>query len=183
MLYISKGLLRRKTGNDHIIVAWRGNEYDLDGENARLWLAGSRDTALADAQLLNTLATFGLVDTAESNDPLGIYRLLTNCVTCLASPRFPRWPLRRTERLLWRWIRRAGLRLTLAELVFLLEEDICPVPELLGLSNRQALTEMIYNMENIADRLLETRMEEAFGRDAVVEALLGLLRKKYIILI
>ena len=183
MLYISKGLLRGKSGRDHITVAWRGNEYDLEGETARLWLAGRRDTALAEARSLQKLTNLGLADTADTDGPLNIYRLLTNCVTCPAPPRFPRRPLRRTERLLWRWIRRAGLRLTLAELVFLLEQDIRPVPELLGERNRQALTEVIYNTENIADRLLENRMEDAFGRDAVVEALLGLLRKKYIMLI
>jgi hypothetical protein len=183
MLYISKGLLRGNTGDGHITVAWRGNEYDLEGENARLWLVGRYETALAEARSLAKLANLGLVDTADADGPLNIYRLLTNCVVSPAPPRFPRWPLRRTERLLWRWIRRAGLRLTLAELVFLLEQDICPVPELLGEANRQALTEVIYNTENIEDRMLENRMEEAFGRDAVVEALLGLLRKQYIMLI
>jgi len=183
MLYISKGLLRGKSGRDHITVAWRGNEYDLEGEIARLWLAGRCDTALAEARSLSKLANLGLVDTADPDGPLNIYRLLTNCVTCPAPPRFPRWPLRRTELRLWRWIRRAGLRLTLAELVFLLEADIRAVPELLGEANRQALTEMIYNTENIEDRLLENRMEDAFGRDAVVEALLGLLHKQYIMLI
>ena len=183
MLYISKGLLRGNTGNGHITIAWRGNEYDLEGENARLWLAGRYETALAEPQPLAKLANLGLVDTADADGPLNIYCLLTNCVVCPAPPRFPCWPLRRTERLLWRWIRRSGLRLTLAELVFLLEEDIHPVPELLGLSNRLALTAMIYNTENIEDRLLENRMEDAFGRDAVVEALLGLLRKQYIMLI
>ena len=183
MLYISKGLLFHKTNDGHITVAWRGNEYDLEGEIARLWLAGRRDTALAEARSLAKLTNLGLVDTADTDGPLNIYRLMTNCVTCPASPRFPRWPLRRTELRLWRWIRWAGLRLTLAELIFLLEADIRPVPELLGEANRQALTEMIYNTENIEDRLLENRMEDAFGRDAVVEALLGLLRKQYIMLI
>ena len=183
MLYISKGILHGKASRDHITVSWRGNEYDLEGENARLWLEGRHETALAETQLLAKLANLGLVDTTDTDGPLNIYQLLTNCVVCSAPSHFPRWPLRRTEQLLWRWIRRAGLRLTLAELVFLLEGDIRPMPELLGENNRQALTEVIYNTENIADRLLETRMEDAFGRDAVVEALLGLLRKKYIMLI
>jgi len=183
MLYISKGLLFRKSDGGRITVAWRGNEYGLEGENARLWLAGRRDTALAEAWSLQKLVNLGLADMADTDCPLNIYRLLTNCVTCPAPPRFPRWLLRRTERLLWRWIRRAGLRLTLAELIFLLEEDIRPVPGLLGPGNRQALTEMIYNTENIEGRLLENRMEDAFGRDSVVEAILGLLRKQYIMLI
>jgi len=183
MLYISKGIPRGSAGHERLTVAWRGGEYDLEGGNARLWLAGRRDTALADAAQLAKLANLGLVDTTENDGPLHIYRLLTNCVVCPAPAHFPRWPLRRTERLLWRWIWRAGFRLSLAELVFLLEQDIRPIPELLGEANRQALVEVIYSTETIADRVLEAHMEDAFGRDAVVEALLGLLRKQYIMLI
>jgi len=183
MLYISKGIPRGRVGRERLTVAWRGNEYDLEGDNARLWLEGCHDTALAEAGQLTTLINLGLIDTADADGPLNIYRLLTNCVVCPGPPRFLRWPLRRTEWRLWRWIMRAGFHLSLAELVFLLEEDVRPVPELLGEANRQALVEMIYTTETIADRLLEARMEDAFGRDAVVEALLGLLRKQYIMLI
>ena len=183
MLYISKGIPRGRAGHGRLTVAWRGNEYALEGDDARLWLEGRFDTALAEAGQLATLITLGLVDAVDTDVPLNIYRLLTNCVICPGPPRFPRCPLRWTEWLLWRWIRRAGFHLSLAELVFLLEKDVRPVPELLGEVNRQALVEMIYTIETIADRLLEAHMEDAFGRDAVVEALLGLLRKHYIMLI
>ena len=183
MLYISKGIPRGRVGRERLTVAWRGKEYELEDDDARLWLEGRHDTALAEAMQLEALINLGLIDTADADGPLSIYRLLTNCVVCPAPPRFLRWPLCRTERRLWRWIRRAGFHLSLAELVFLLEEDVRPIPELLGEANRQALVEMIYTTETIADRLLEARMEDAFGRDAVVEALLGLLRKHYIMLI
>jgi len=183
MLYISKGHLQAQTNDGQIIVAWRGKKYDLESNNALLWLRGRGDTALTGASQLTELANLGLVETTDTDSPLNIYRLLTNCVACPAPLLTLRWPLRWTERLLWRWIRHAGLRLSTAELIFLLEEDVRPVPELLGESNRQTLMEMIYTAKTATDRLLEARMEDAFGRDAVVEALLELLRKKYINLI
>jgi len=179
MLYISKGTLRRKKGRDHLIVTWRGDEYSLYGNDARLWLSARCDTSLAEAAQLKNLANLGLVETGDTDGPLNIYRLLTNCAACPAPWRCPRWPLRRRERVLWQWIDRAGLHLTLTELVFLLEHDIHPVPELLGEANKHALMEIICP----DDRLLEARMEDAFDRDTVVEALLGLLRKKYITLV
>ena len=55
--------------------------------------------------------------------------------------------------------------------------------ELLGPANRQALVETIYSTETIADGILEARMEEAYARDEVVTAVLGLLRKRRIFLI
>lgn len=183
MLYISKGLLREKRNHGQLTVALRGNQYDLEDEPAKLWLTGFRETALAGTPQLKKLAELGLVEMIDTDGPISIYRLLSNCIICPAPLHFPRWPLRLTERLLWRWIRCAGMNLSLAELTFLLEEDIRFAPELLGEENRQALVEMIYTTETIADRLLEAHMEDAFGRDAVVEALLGLLRKQYIMLI
>jgi len=182
MLYISKGILRGKR-RDHLIVAWRGDKYDLHGNDARLWLGGHSDTSLAEAAQLENLTNLGLVETGDTDGPRQIYHLLTNCAASPAPWRFPRRPLRRMERLLWRWIDRAGMHLTLAELVFLLERHNRPVPELLGEVNKSALMEIICSAESVDDRLLESRMEDAFDRDAVVEALLGLLRKRYIMLI
>jgi len=178
-LYISKGILRGKQGHNHLIISWRGDEYELCGNDARLWLSGRCDTSLAEDALLKRLAKLGLVETGDTDGLLHIYRLLTNCAACPAPWRFPRWPLRRREWVLWRWINRAGIHLTLAELVFLLEHGIHPVPELLGEANKGALLQIL----NPDDRLLEARMENAFDRDAVVDSLLALLRKKYISLV
>lgn len=177
MLYISKGALRDGT------IAWRGKEFQLEGEQLQLWRQGHCDATLASASQLETLLHLGLVEITESDDPASLYRLLTRCVICPISPCWLRLPLRRTERQLWRWVTCAGLHLSLAELTCLLEEGVRPVPELLGAENRQALVETIYTTETIADGLLEARMEEAWGRDAVVAAVLGLLRKRRIYLL
>jgi len=159
MLYVSKGI-PRKSGKGKITVAWGGKEFTLEGADARLWQYGCFDSSVASAQSLQTLSGLGLVETAEEDTPLSLYRLLTDCAICPASFRLLRWPMRIFEWRLCRWIKRAGLRLTLAELVYLFEEGIRFVPELLGVDNRQTLVEAIYNTETIADGILESRMEQ-----------------------
>ena len=57
------------------------------------------------------------------------------------------------------------------------------MPELLGEENSQALTETIYTQENIQDNILEAQMEHAFCRDRVVKAVLGLLKKRRVLVL
>ena len=92
-------------------------------------------------------------------------------------------PLNALESQTLQWLRQAGLRLTMAELVFLREHGIAPSAELLGEENRQALTEAIYTQENIFDNVLEAQMEHASCREEMVRAVLGLLKKKRIVLL
>ena len=56
-------------------------------------------------------------------------------------------------------------------------------PQLLGEENRQALTETIYTQETIFDNVLEAQMERASCREEMVRAVLGLLKKKRIVLL
>ena len=73
-----------------------------------------------------------------------MYRALTQCVLVPAKAGRLRAPLNPLESQTLQWLREAGLRLTMAELVCLRERDIRPEPGLLGEENRQALTETIY---------------------------------------
>ena len=81
------------------------------------------------------------------------------------------------------WLREAGLRLTIAELIFLRERKILPTLDLLGTENRQRLVERIYNIDNIFDNLLEDQMELSKLRNDTVLMILELLRKKQIVLL
>lgn len=81
------------------------------------------------------------------------------------------------------WLKNAGVRLTVAELVYLIENGIKPTQDLLYTDNRQILIERIYTVDTIADNLLETRMEAAECRDAVVQSLLRLLKKKLVLVL
>ena len=65
----------------------------------------------------------------------------------------------------------------------LIENGIKPTQDLLYTDNRQRLIERIYTVDTIADNLLETRMEAAECRDAVVQSLLRLLKKKLVLVL
>lgn len=77
----------------------------------------------------------------------------------------------------------AGLRLSTAELIFLMENNILPSTSLLYEENRQALVETIYTKNNIFDNILETQMEKAQCRDKIVNVLLKLLYKRRIVVL
>ena len=113
----------------------------------------------------------------------GEYRALTQCVLIPAKSGKLRLPLNKQEAQTLHWLREAGLRLTVAELVSLEEHGVKPVPELLGEENSQALTEAIYTQENIQDHILEAQMEHAFCRDRMVKAVLGLLKKRRVLVL
>jgi hypothetical protein len=84
---------------------------------------------------------------------------------------------------MWQWLNRAGLRLTVAELTLLNEQNVKPNSSLLGKKNRQALTELIYTAETIFDGVLDRQMEISPARDETLRTILGLLREKRIFLI
>jgi hypothetical protein len=79
-------------------------------------------------------------------------------------------------------MRKAGIRLSVAELVFLVEHQVSD-QDLLYEKNRQKLVETIYTDETVQDNLLEHQMEQAEHRDEVVEALVQLLKKKKILIV
>lgn len=91
------------------------------------------------------------------------------------------WAMQRKEIL--QWLKNAGVRLTVAELVYLTENGIKPTQDLLYTDNRQRLIEQIYTVDTIADNLLETQMETAKCRDAVVQSLMRLLKKKLVLVL
>lgn len=86
--------------------------------------------------------------------------------------------LNRAEKETLTWLRNAGLRLTVAELIYLREHKIRPEPRYLHSENRQALVEAIYTKNTIADNCLEQIMECAECRDETIRILLGLLKKR-----
>lgn len=82
-----------------------------------------------------------------------------------------------------RWIKKAGIHLSTAELIFLEENNVQPKFCMLYKRNRQALTQRIYTANTITDTVLENQMEYAVCRDRVVGLLLNLLKKKYLVVV
>ena len=187
MIYISKGLLLLKPSENGASISHCGVLHKLTGEQATLWLAGQYRPGYTDTHaqgiVLKSLAALGIVEYSDAMESAALFRLLINCVICPARAKKRPALLSTGERILWRWIRWAGLRLTIAELTLLAERGIKPAPALLGEENRQTLTESIYTAKTIFDGILETLMETSPARDGTVKAVLGLLRKKKVYLI
>ena len=96
---------------------------------------------------------------------------------------YTRIPLRWQASAVLTWLEKAGLRLSVAELVYLAEHRIAPAKSLLGVENRHKLVSLIYMTNSIQDNLLEQQMESAAYRDHVVNMLLYLLRCKRLVLV
>ena len=186
MYYISKGMAYRTNGTNNVHISRCGGEYTLNGSQAKLWLAGRFRVARAKSAIqraeLEKLDSMGLVEVTEP-DAAAAYRLLTNCVICTVTPAIPRLPLNQNEKLIWTWLKNAGFKLTVSELVFLAEQNIMPSSAFFGEDNWHNLIHAIYTTETIFDRILDAKMEESPVRDRTVSAVIGLLRKKRIILV
>lgn len=187
MIYISKGIVQNGSTENILTVERGGKCFNLTGAQARLWLDGRYEFNYANKpdllRELHNLSQMGLVEYEMDSDALAKYRILTRCICCAAVTPFLSSRVFGLDRVVLDWLRNAGLRLSLAELVYLQENGIGPKPALLGIENRQALVETIYTNCNIADNLLESQMENARCRDDVVQSVLSLLKKRKIVLL
>lgn len=188
MKYISKGMVIKASTEELLFVTRCGADFQLTGLQAELWLNGrygftESGCNILEEKALRQLKRQGLVELVETDDPAAEYRALTQCVLLPARPQGHCILLSTREKELLHWLTDAGLHLTTAELVFLVEHHVKPTADLLGERNRQRLTERIYTQETIFDNILETQMEHAAARDKVVDALLRLLEKRRILLL
>jgi hypothetical protein len=187
MLYISKGVVMNNSTEQNVRVMRCGMVYQMTGNEARIWLDGrfgfQEVTDASDKWVLERLTKMSLVEIEETDSDVSRYRILCRCVCAAAKTKWFNLPVGGAQKDILIWLRNAGLRLSTAELVCLLEKGIRPEARYLHADNRQALVELIYMVETIADNVLENQMENATQRDAVVHALEMLLRKKKIVIL
>jgi len=183
MIYISKGIVLEHSTEELLFVRRCGTDFQLTGTEAALWLNGRTgfSEAIASAAA-NHLYRMGLIDREDEDTPLSRYRILTRCILC-PTDTIELLPLRWQQAHFMLWLREAGLRLTVAELVYLTERRISPSAKLLGVENRQKLVSLIYTENTIRENILENQMEKARCRDFVVESLLTLLKRKRLVLV
>lgn len=187
MIYISKGIVQENSTERNIYVGRGGQVFQLAKIEAQLWLDGRfnffETRAASQQRALEHLNRMGLVEYEEEDTSVSRYRILTRCVLCAADSPKVSLTTGRFETSILNWLKNAGIRLSIEELVFLYEHHIEPTNELLYTNNRQKLVETIYTQENIFDNILECQMEHASYRDKVVAATLSLLKQKKIVLL
>ena len=183
MLYISKGTVLPNSTEQLLLINHCGKVFTLTELEAAIWLDGSRDFSMTPySREVEHLRRMGLIETEEDDSPLSRYRVFTRCICCPVES-YTRIPLRWQASATLTWLEKAGLRLSVAELVYLAEHRIAPAKSLLGVENRHKLVSLIYMTNSIQDNLLEQQMESAAYRDHVVNMLLYLLRCKRLVLI
>ena len=183
MIYISKGYVLEHSTEELLFIHRCRADFQLTGCEAALWLNGRFGFSEADPSFATEhLRRMGLIECEDEDTPLSRYRILTRCICC-PTDIHGLLPLSWQKGRLLEWLREAGLRLTVAELVYLTEHRIAPSERLLGLENRQRLVSLIYTKRGIQDNILENQMEHARCRDIVVESLIGLLKRKRLVLI
>lgn len=186
MKYISIGTVMTE-GTEHILNASHGGyTFCLTGQLAALWLNGrygfSQTKGQSEDKVLKQLIKMGLA-IASDGSSAEEYRVLTQCTLVPADHRHPFWGLSTLERTVLRWLREAGLVLSMAELTYLVDRRIALQSCLLGSDNTQALVETIYIQDTIFDHILENQMEHSEAREKTVKAALTLLKKKRIVLL
>ena len=187
MMYISKGIVKEGSTEQRLTVCYGGAEFVLTGKEAQIWLEGRFAPAMlrentADV-MIGHLHRMGLVEFEDEEGTVARYRLLTKCILVPSRKRGLGLMQSKTEKRILYWLRNAGIRLSTAELVYLIDREVKPAPELLHETNRQALVERIYTSSTIADNILEVQMEKALFRDEIVDALLHLLAKKRLVVL
>lgn len=187
MIYLSRGIVQQDSTDEILNIQHSGQTFQLAGIDAQVWLDGRYSFSSANMTVrlhaLEKLKKAGLVVTDTEDISLYRYRILSQCTCCPTETARFSLPVLGDEKMILSWLKYAGLRLSVAELVYLMENDIKPIPKLLYTENRQALTETIYLNAPIGDGLLECKMETSMCRDRVVNILMSLLRKKKIIIL
>lgn len=186
MKYISIGAVMTE-GTEYRVTVCRGyNKFTLTREQASVWLNGRKGFANAknpsEQKILDQLIRMGLALKSEDFSNAE-YRTLTQCTIVPTDRKYPYWGISGLERTVLQWLREAGLILSMAELVYLVDKKVPIQPTFLGSNNAQRLVEQIYTKDTIFDNILENQMERAAARDQTVRAVLNLLRKKRIVLL
>lgn len=187
MIYISKGIAGEASTTKLVQVIRGGQNIYLSGKEGELWLRGRFSFAFSQTQAedlaLQHLIRMGLAEAEAEETKAAQYRILTRCVCCPSKKAKGSFGLFGEEKTILFWLINAGLRLSTAELVYLIENKIEAEPKLLYQENCQALVETIYTADTVADNILETQMEKAQCRDRVVQSLLSLLKKRKILML
>lgn len=184
MIYISKGIVKERSTESLIRIHHCGRDYQLTGQEAAIWFDGRHGfCSVQESWATEHLYRMGLIEREQDDTPLARYWLLSRCICCPVEANAPLLTTRKQAKTVLIWLQNAGLRLSLAELIYLSEANIKPTEDLLHEQNRHALVMTIYTRTSILDNTLENQMEHARCRDSVVEAVLYLLKKNRLVLV
>lgn len=187
MVYLSKGIVQKNSTKQLLQISRCGQSFQLTGIEATLWLNGRFEFAVAKGteqeRALDHLNRMGLTESEPENTTISQYRILIRCICCPTDFFKREFRLSDVEKTILYWLRNAGIRLSVAEFIYLIENHVQLNSKLIHEENRQALIELIYTHNTIEDNILENMMENAKCRDEVIRVLQKLLNKKKILIL
>ena len=186
MLYLSKGSLDSRPIGGLYRVFNRGTIYVLGHRMGRLWRSARAYPHVVPRgaeREVRRLEEAGLVTVTDEEDDIGRFYLLTNCIICPTETEPCLMLLPRRDRRILTWVKRAGLRLTVGELICLEDRNITPAEDLLGNEGRMNLVMALYTGHMSPDNTLEVMMEHSTARKATVDSIYRLMRLHYLLLV
>lgn len=179
---IAKGILNKERDQGRIEVFHCGKRFELEGRDAMTWKAGYHNPVDIDAPFSKLLQKSLIEVTDERASIPAKYWLLSRCIICSVRGRKKQHKLSEDAKYFLRWLKRAPLHLTIAELVRIAELGLYPTKHYTSVSKRQALVEAIYAIDSIKDNILEAQMRYSAQLPRVVAAIYELLQNKHIYL-
>ena len=176
---LSKGLLLKKYSNSRIVIQNQGGRYELKGKKAYIWLlarSGFTSRGIEEQRIFSELCKEGVLGQTDMPNSYGMYCLLTSNILCVNRRKGLRFPLRGLEKKIMQWLQDGKRKLTVEELIFLIENDVNPLiyeDDMFGV----ALSERIYQTRVHVNNALRREMVGAKYRDITVNAILRLLEK------
>ena len=151
----------------------------MKGKNAYVWLlarSGFTSQGMEERRIFSELCKEGVLVQTDIPNSYGMYCLLTSNILCVNRRKRLRFPLRGLEKKIMQWLQWGKRKLTVEELIFLIENDVNPLiyeDDVFGV----ALSERIYQTRVHVNNALRKEMVGAKHRDITVNAILRLLEK------
>ena len=187
VMYISKGVLLKKLPHKQLLIYHYRDKHRLNEKQSILWLNGTRNfcqtTTLEEERTVYELVAFGIAEISQETNSWGKYYLLRKCLIGVLPKRRRFMGLTKQEKKIMKWLDNAGFRLGIAELIFLVEQNIEPTEELFGWENAGKLRLLLNGSLITIGDTMGTKALIAYCRDDVIACVISLVRKKRICLI
>jgi len=131
MIYLSKGLVCKGSTEELLSITHHGQHFTLPNQLAHVWLNGRYKMVntinIQEENALRQLVRMGLAEAEEKDCEVSKYRILSRCILYpTTNVSFQLRRMQGKEKVALTWLRKAGLRLSTAELVCLFEKGILP---------------------------------------------------------
>lgn len=188
MVYLSKGLLL-KDNEDCGEVFAQGGAVKVTGTELRYWKMGHAGFAVTESpeeeQIIMEMERSGLVETADPDDYGACTELLLRCIPLPNKKASPAHVISFAEVIVYHWIVKAGVHLTIAEIAYLLMHNIPPTPDVLGDKNIQKLVSLLYLYCDPIEkkRSIESVVAGSKACDETQKIIFSLLQQNFIYLL